>query len=519
MRKTVLLPIVAVLCVSCALFLCDDVSCGETDPFRCGESATYIFDPDTGLMTIEGIGPMYDYLDDQPWKSYRESIKAIKIGNEITGVGAYAFYGCTSVESISLPDSVAAVGDYSFAHCSLASELDLGNGIRTVGTCAFYGCISIPSVHIPSSLTRIGQDAFFECTGLSFVSVAEGNPAYSSDVGVLFDKDMSVLILFPSKSDMRAYPVPYPVETIAGGAFHKCSNLEYVSVYRVKSIGDAAFQSCTSLTRVDIRSLAVSLGDRVFEGCTALSEVALSEGLAEIGEGTFSKCESLVSVKFPNSLRTIGAYAFSECTSLESVDIPYFVTSIGDSAFFKCSSLSEVVIGCGVKTVDTAAFYECTSLERVTFGVGVESIGSIPFSVTFRESDGTPVSDMSAENLRGSVFLKTGDDLVRQQVFDIVFKVSDEEEYVEVHIAGDLLEDPGIVPYKEPDHMNTYLFMGWEGFEEGSAVTGDAVYTAIFQRHTIISDAKGPNASVAVAAIIVLAAVAVAVAYAGRARS
>ena len=95
MRKTVLLPIAAVLCVSCALFLCDDVSCGETDPFRCGESATYIFDPDTGLMTIEGIGPMYDYLDDQPWKSYRESIKAIRIGNEITGIGAYAFYGCT----------------------------------------------------------------------------------------------------------------------------------------------------------------------------------------------------------------------------------------------------------------------------------------------------------------------------------------------------------------------------------------------------------------------------------------
>ena len=55
----------------------------------------------------------------------------------ITKINAYAFCGCTNIQSVNIPDSVTEIGDY-----------------------AFYNCGRISSFTIPYDLTKIGKGAF-----------------------------------------------------------------------------------------------------------------------------------------------------------------------------------------------------------------------------------------------------------------------------------------------------------------------------------------------------------------------
>ena len=67
---------------------------------------------------------------------------------------------------------------------------------------------SIKTVVIGDSVTSIGDYAFRGCTGLTSITVKEGNPNYSSDeYGVLFNKDKTLLIQYPIGNTRTSYTI------------------------------------------------------------------------------------------------------------------------------------------------------------------------------------------------------------------------------------------------------------------------------------------------------------------------
>jgi hypothetical protein len=49
-----------------------------------------------GTLTVSGSGAMADWTPGiTPWYSDRTSITSVTIGNSVTYIGNYAFYGCT----------------------------------------------------------------------------------------------------------------------------------------------------------------------------------------------------------------------------------------------------------------------------------------------------------------------------------------------------------------------------------------------------------------------------------------
>ena len=90
------------------------------------------------------------------------------IPNSVTGIEAYAFYGCSSLTSVTIPNSVTSIGFGAFSYCSNLLSVIIPNSVTNIAHEAFEGCKNLTSVTIPNSVNSIGA-AFSNCPDLKEV--------------------------------------------------------------------------------------------------------------------------------------------------------------------------------------------------------------------------------------------------------------------------------------------------------------------------------------------------------------
>ena len=259
----------------------------------CGDSMSYTLDEE-GTLTITGTGKMYD----SPMFSGLSSIKKAVIESGAESIGSSAFNGCRTLEEITIPDTVTAIGDSAFA----------GTGLT--------------SLDIPAQVASIGEELVYDSYYLKEINVSKDNKNYTSVNGVLFNKEQTELIAYPSSANAASYTVPDTVRTIDSYAFRKASYLTDIIIPEgVETIGSSAFGSVYRL-----------------------KNITLPDSLTELGESAFYNCGSLVSVSIPKGLTQIAASTFTDCYSLREIELPEAVSFIGSRAFNYCSGLSQITI-------------------------------------------------------------------------------------------------------------------------------------------------------------------------------
>ncbi|HWY29822.1 MAG TPA: leucine-rich repeat domain-containing protein, partial [Candidatus Acidoferrum sp.] len=283
---------------------------------------------------------------------------------------------CTSLVNLVIPDSVTNIGTSSFYGCSGLTNLVLGNNLISIGNTAFLSCSSLTQVFVPPNIMSIGNLAL-HIGGL--ITVDPLNPAYSSQNGVLFDKNFNVLLDCPI-GVLGSYTIPNTVASIEGAAFQSCTNLTAINIpSSITTISTSAFSSCSGLTNLVIPDSVTSFGIYAFLNCSQLQQVTTGNGITRIANDAFQNCSSLKNVIMTTNVTSIGSYAFASCGSLVSFSIPPYVTNIDSYAFAFDSSLISItlpdpLVSIGNFAWGSFAFYYCTSLKSVIVGQNLSYI-------------------------------------------------------------------------------------------------------------------------------------------------
>ncbi len=310
------------------------------------------------------------------WGSYT-------IPNTVKSIKLSAFRGCTGLTSITIPNSVTSIADYAFEGCTGLTSITIPNSVTSIEDGAFEGCTGLTSITIPSSVTSIADYAFMECTGLTEINVDENNKNYSSQDSVIFNKNKTTLVSYPSYKT-GSYNIPSSVTRIA----------------------DYAFEGCTGLTSITIPNSVTSIADYAFYRCTKLKNITIPNSVTSIGFKAFSKCTGLTSITIPSSVTSIEsndpmfrgtsysfkASVFEGCAGLTKINVDdnNMDYSSQDGVLFNKTKttlisypggkIGSYIIPSIVTNIEYGAIQGCKGITKITFPTGVKKIGDYAFS-------------------------------------------------------------------------------------------------------------------------------------------
>lgn len=230
----------------------------------------------THVVVSEGIEVIGDsafkaYFDYE--KGYIRTLVSVSLPQSLKIISDDGFWGQENLQEITL-GSVVEIGQSAFGSCTMLKQITLPDTLTTIGWRAFESS-GLTSLTIPVNVTSLGDSFITDCSALTSLYVAEGNPTYEMEDGLLYD--------IPAKT------LRYALPDVSGD--------------------------------VVIRDGTVRIGDDVFKE-HAITSVQLPDSLQKIGNCAFQFCKELKEITFPEGLITIDGLAFAYCTQLENVVLP-----------------------------------------------------------------------------------------------------------------------------------------------------------------------------------------------------
>lgn len=257
---------------------------------------------------------------------------------------------------------------------------------------------------------------YSERYNLEEINVDKDNKYFTSIDGVLYNKNISKMLIYPWCRKAKKFTEP---STVVGGYYdgtrdyayckyleeitfssnkknhiigymYNCPNLKTINIpsnITTTASGDREEGSCEACVNLENVNFAKNgklkyIAKDTFDGCKKLKRINIPKSVKKICMGAFTYCSSLSKVTLHKGLKTIGDVTFWNCTSLKTIKIPKTVTSIGDNAFDGCKNLKTVKLKKGLKTIESCAFYKCKKLKKIKLPKGLKEIQKHAFRKT-----------------------------------------------------------------------------------------------------------------------------------------
>jgi len=340
--------------------------------------------------------------------------ESFTVPEKVKTIGNNAFYGCLQLKQLNFNNNISSIGSQCFKNCESLSEISIPAALNEIGEDAFLGCIRMSSFYVsannmsfdskdgalykkgfeellyypafrnesiftlPSTVTAIKENALAFCKNINSFEVEDGNYAYSSENGILYDFNKSVLIQYPIGRGQDNFSVPENVKKISGYAFADSLITGTINIpITVEEIGDYAFYNCKYVSSFSVNSNSryYATHDDVlftYDKKTLIqypinknqSSYRIPDTVITIHEGAFANT-NIIDISAPQNLKSIGDNAFNN-TKFLKIELNDSLNSIGNSAFAN-SSLTSINIPYNVKHIGNSAFNSGKNLRIVNF--------------------------------------------------------------------------------------------------------------------------------------------------------
>jgi hypothetical protein len=294
----------------------------------------------------------------------------LQIPSTITRIGVTSFFGYKGSLDFEKDTALQTIADGAFGYCEIQS-LSLPEGVQNIGASAFAHS-KLHSIALPSTLLSMQGhyfEPFLDCQELESISVASSNPVFSSQDGVLFEKEAKRLICYPANKMDTSYTLP---EGTLGIGQRSCNGLRHLTSFTLadslEEIQSYAFWEADELN-YNVYKGARYLGSAdnptfalINPDTEHLSFLDMAPSCVLVAASAFHDADfpgysdELRGISFSSSLRYINDVAFTGCPLLSSLNLPEGLKVLNEAAFSNCPLLKDVYLPDSLEKFEGAVF-------------------------------------------------------------------------------------------------------------------------------------------------------------------
>lgn len=427
-------------------------------PYKLTIVPKYAFLNCNSLKTVEFPSNLRDLKLIDSYAFAGTGLKKVSLNNSLETIGYRAFANCIDLIIVELNENLKNIEDEAFLNCSGIQSMKFYSSMLSLAPNAFTGCYSLSEISATgiryivednilydaskteilliapynrTSLTILEQtskadyDLFLSLNKLEEFIVDDGNKVFSTENGILYNKDKSVLIKYPEAKNLaivnfldetkeispnafanaskisKQVNIGKNIETIGENAFLNTQNISsfyvtadnkkfssldgvlynknftslikfpeskklnsFQAIDTVMSIEKGAFYNASITEFVASKNLIV-IYENAFENST-LSRIIFNEEISQIKPFAF-KNSGLTSVSIPSSVKNVGNFAFSNCYKLDSITLNSSDIGATSNTFLNNSAIRKIY----VKSSDLNAY------KRILSPQGIRNIDKV----------------------------------------------------------------------------------------------------------------------------------------------